>query len=124
MILDAGALVAAERNERDVWLQLHLAFVENEVPIIPSPVLAQVWRDGPRQARLAQLVKNCHVESFDADAAKVVGIMCGKAGTTDIVDASVVHLASVTGFSVMTSDPRDLKLIGEANDVTVQVIRV
>ncbi len=43
---DAGALVAADRNDRRMWA-LHAGFLAEEVsPTVPAPVLAEAWRGG------------------------------------------------------------------------------
>jgi hypothetical protein len=56
LTLDAGALIAFDRNDRllvalIVWARHH------GMPLaVPAGALGQVWRDGRRQARLARLV--------------------------------------------------------------------
>jgi hypothetical protein len=50
---DTGELVAAERDNRQVWA-LHAGYLTEEViPTVPAPVLAEAWRGGSRQASLA-----------------------------------------------------------------------
>jgi hypothetical protein len=47
---DTGALVAAERNNRQMWA-LHAGYLAEEIiPTVPAGVLAEAWRGGPRQA--------------------------------------------------------------------------
>lgn len=109
-VLDAGALIAAERLDR----RARSLFRERTGPlIIPAPVLAQVWRDGTRQARLARLVRarGTIVEPFDGVRAKAAGVLLGRSGTSDIVDASVVLSARAHKAVVLTSDPDDLRRI-------------
>jgi len=61
---DTGALIDAERNDRRRWA-LHSAFLAEVVtPVVPAPVLAGAWRDGPRQASLARLMAMCEVEEM------------------------------------------------------------
>ncbi|MGH3428718.1 MAG: hypothetical protein ACRDQZ_14315, partial [Mycobacteriales bacterium] len=43
------------------------------VPVVPAPVIWQVWRDGTRQARLARFLKGCWVEPIDDDVARALG---------------------------------------------------
>lgn len=80
---------------------------------MPAPALAQVWRDGRRQARLARLVgaPTTTVVPLDDAAARAAGQMCGVAGTRDVVDAAVVHCARARGHTVLTSDPGDLRAL-------------
>jgi hypothetical protein len=49
--LDAGALIALERNRRELWAALEAAALAGDDVRVPSTVIAQVWRDRPSQAR-------------------------------------------------------------------------
>lgn len=108
LTLDAGALIAADRNVRSFWAFLKEAIDRGVVPVIPSPVLVQAWRT-PRQARLAQVVKACWVEPLEESLARSAGELCGTAKTSDVVDAVVIASAARRGDSVLTSDPKDLR---------------
>jgi len=80
--------------------------------VIPAAVLAQVWRGrGPRQARLLMLLgaRIVSVQELTPTRAQVAGELCGRAGTADVVDASVVIAAWGNGSVVVTSDPDDLR---------------
>ena len=108
-MLDAGALIALERNHRAVWSALKLAALEGDDVIVPSSALAQVWRGRASQARLAKALEYCVIASFDA-VARAVGELCGKARTSDICDAHVAIVAA--GADVLyTSDAKDLRLL-------------
>ena len=53
---DAGALIAANRNDRRMWA-LHAGFLALKTsPAGPTPVLAEAWRGGSRQASLARFL--------------------------------------------------------------------
>jgi hypothetical protein len=45
---------------------------------------------------------------LDREEAQATGVLCGEAGTKDVVDASVVLLARKLGAIIVTSDPDDL----------------
>ncbi len=113
MTLDAGALIAFERGDQRIRALVQEARATGASLAVPAAVLAQVWRDGARQARLAALVGSRTVEVvvLDVAAAKAVGRLCGLAGTADVVDASVVLTARVRSDRVVTSDPADLAAI-------------
>ena len=66
IVLDTGALVALERNDRALWARLKVAAVDNIPVVVPRAALAQAWRGGPRQARLAQALRYVNLASFDA----------------------------------------------------------
>ena len=68
IVLDSGALIALERNDKPMWAALKLAALENENVLVPSAALAQVWRGSARQARLSSALEFCVLASFDAVA--------------------------------------------------------
>lgn len=108
--LDAGALVAFERNDRRTVAILARA-VERRLPIVvPAGVVGQVWRDGRRQVRLVRLLssRTVEVEPLDDARARAAGQLCGVTGTADVIDASVVLGARTRGDVVLTSDVADL----------------
>lgn len=111
---DTGALIAADRNDREMWA-LHLGHLNRDVvPIVPAPVLAEAWRGGGRQANLARLLTACAVEAMTQDQAKAVGALAGKAAHDDIVDVTVVEGAIRRGDAVVTSNPTHIRTIAAA----------
>ena len=108
IILDAGALIALERDDRVVWAALKLAAVREANVFVPSAALAQVWRGSPRQASLSRALRHCVIASFDS-VARVVGELCGRTNTTDICDAHVAVVAATHGGVLWTSDPSDMR---------------
>lgn len=79
---DTGALAAADRGERRMWARHRALLAVRTVPIVPAPVVAQGWRGGGGQARLAQLLPGCHIEVLDDDRARAVGTLVAKAGAS------------------------------------------
>lgn len=119
---DAGALIAHERHSRFVDLVLARAREQGETVSIPAGVVGQVWRGGARQARLARLLWDRTVEivTLDVVEARAAGRLCGRAGTSDVIDASVVVCASRREATIVTSDPDDLRRL----DPSVELILV
>jgi hypothetical protein len=78
--------------------------------LVPAGVVAQAWRDGARQVPLRALLAGATTEvpPLDRVLAEATGILCGRAGTSDVVDASVVLTARRERAIVVTSDPDDL----------------
>lgn len=111
---DTGALIAADRGERRMWARHQALLKQREVPTVPAPVLAQGWRGEGRQALLAKLLVGCDIESLDDIQARLVGALAASAGTSDIVDATVVEAALRRHAMVISSDPEDLRLIASA----------
>jgi hypothetical protein len=113
LVYDAGALIAADRGDRRFAL-LHekILATEDALPVVPTVVIGQVWRDGAKQARLARLLKSVSVEPLDETTSKEAGILCGRSTTADVIDAAVVALAMRYRAGIVTSDPGDIaKLI-------------
>ncbi|GAC1377723.1 MAG: hypothetical protein NVSMB4_07280 [Acidimicrobiales bacterium] len=111
---DTGALIAADRGERRVWARHRALLADREVPTVPSPVVAQGWRGGSRQALLARFLSGCDVEVLDDDQARSVGAMLARAAAADIVDGAVVEGALRRHDLVVSSDPDDLTSIATA----------
>jgi hypothetical protein len=114
--LDAGALIAIEKNDRRVVAALRLA-LEEQLPItVPAGVVGQVWRDGARQVRLARLLgaTAVSVEPLDDLRARAAGQLCGATGTKDLIDACVVLSAKARGDRIFTSDVAELRALDPA----------
>ncbi len=120
-VLDTVALIAFERNDRKVVAIVARALYHKDSLLIPAGVVAEAWRDGRRQARLARLLGSpiCEVINLDDSRARAAGQLCGVAGTTDVIDASVVAAARETGAKVISSDPNDLLRLKNHLDVVV-----
>jgi predicted nucleic acid-binding protein len=108
IVFDSGALIALERNDRNLWSALKVAALSSADILVPSTVLAQVWRGSPGQALLSRALDFCEVAPFDP-VAREVGKLCGKTHTSDICDAHVAIIASRQGAILYTGDPRDLR---------------
>lgn len=109
--LDAGALIAFERNDRSVVAVIARAIEHRLRLAVPAGVVGQTWRDGRRQVALVRLLRSeiVEVEALDDKRARAAGQLCGVTGTADVIDASVVLCAKARGQAVMTSDVDDLR---------------
>jgi hypothetical protein len=110
LVLDAGALIAVERRHRDTVAVIEAARLDGRVLVVPASVVAQIWRDGSRQAILARLLAatDVTVEALTEEVARAAGVVCGSAGTSDVVYASVVIAARRHHATVVSSDRADL----------------
>ena len=122
LVLDSGALIALERDSRPMWTRLKAAQVAGDVPVTHAGVLGQVWRDDPRQARLARALRGMEVRPLDERLGRSAGALLGKAGLSDVIDAAVV-LLSADGDDIITSDPGDLSRLAAASGRHVELIR-
>jgi hypothetical protein len=108
--LDAGALIALERGDRRMIALLQQTLKAKRRFQVPAGVLGQVWRHGAKQATLARFLRSTDVqiEPLDEPLARACGELCGVAGTSDVIDASVVISARAHGGVIISSDPDDL----------------
>jgi predicted nucleic acid-binding protein len=119
-VLDTGALIGFERNDRHVVAIVQRALDHGDPLVVPAAVVAQAWRDRRRQVRLARLLGSpaCSVEPLDDTSARAAGQLLGVAGTADVVDASVAVVARHRQLGVVTSDPEDLRRLDATIDLT------
>ena len=108
IVLDAGALVALERNDRAMWAVLKLSALRTATVWVPTTALSQVWRGRASQARLAAALAQCAPAAFDP-MAREVGELCGRAKTSDICDAHVAIIAATRADVLYTSDVDDMR---------------
>jgi hypothetical protein len=123
LTLDSGALLAFEARDRRMDVLVQRAKDLGRLMVIPTGVLAQVWRGrGPRQVRLAALVnsRDVIVQDLTRTHARVVGELCGRSGTSDVIDASVVVAAWAHGRVVVTSDPDNIRRL----DASLTIVSV
>ena len=113
-VYDAGALIAIDGNDLEMWAIHKAALAEDREIVIPAIVVGQAWRDGTKQARLARFLRTCQIEPTDVQTAKAAGVLCGKAGTSDVVDATVMVTALAHYAIIVTSDHKDMNDLAEA----------
>jgi hypothetical protein len=114
-VYDAGALIALDTNDRRMWARYKLALDEERDIHVPAVVVGQAWRDSRRQVRLGQVLAACRVDPAGLDAAKAAGVLCGRSGAADVVDATVVVMAVALRAIVWTSDHRDVNALADVS---------
>jgi hypothetical protein len=119
-VYDAGVLIAAERNHRRLWLSHRVRLEAGLVPCVPSTVVAQVSRS-PNQVQLRRFLRGCEVVALREEDAHAVGALLGKSRTSDVVDASVVVLASQRHGDIHTADGKDMERLVSAAGSSVGV---
>ncbi|ORT58494.1 hypothetical protein [Streptomyces sp. CB03238] len=115
VVYDSGALIAVERGSAKLRYLHRTWRAAGITPVVPGPVLAQVWRGGARQYALAEFLKQCRVHvAYTVDDYRRAGWMLGHADLPDkkrpdAVDALVVLTAVLHHTdTVVTSDPADV----------------
>jgi predicted nucleic acid-binding protein len=114
--LDAGGLIALDRDDRRVVVLLARARETGAQVIVPASALAQAIRRPERQVRLSRLIRQpgTDVIALGRVDATHVGRLLAASGTSDIADAHVVICARRVGQPVVTSDPGDLRQLDPA----------
>ena len=123
LILDSGALIALERDDRSAWRRYKAAHRAGMIPVTHGGVVGQVWRGGgPRQARLAQVLASTEVRALDEALGRASGALLGATGGRDVVDAALVLLAH-DGDRIVTSDSDDIAALAAVTGRHVEIVR-
>jgi len=108
VVFDAGAFIALERGSTPVRGYVLLADRGHAAIATSAAVVAQVWRGGSRQARLAGLLASDLVAelALDSEASRRIGLLAAAApGARDVVDGHIATIALDRNAVVLTSDP-------------------
>lgn len=123
LVLDSGALIALERNDRPMWRRFKAALLAGEVPVSHGGVVGQAWRGrGPRQALLGNALAGVDVRPLDEALGRASGVLLGASRQTDVIDAALVLLAE-DGDRIVTSDPGDIAPLAASTGRHVELIR-
>ncbi len=124
LVLDAGALVALERRDREIAALLKRELLAARTPLTHGGVVGQVWRGGAgRQANLARALAGVETVPLDDSLGRRAGVLLGRARRDDVIDAAVVLLAG-DGDWVLTSDPVDLHALAAAAGTHLELVAV
>jgi predicted nucleic acid-binding protein len=114
LTLDSGALIAFERQDRRVLVHLKAALLDGLDVTVPAVVVAEVWRGGPRSARIAHLLQSSLLEDVGETLAREAGAALARQKSSDTIDALVMASAARRGDLVLTTDPLDLRRLRAA----------
>jgi len=107
LIIDAGPfIVDGESINSRLWALIKRAIERGDDLHTTHPVLAQVWRDPVRQAKLARAVRQFDVHALDESV--TVGRRLTETGTSDVVDAHLAVVAESLGTFILTGDREDM----------------
>jgi hypothetical protein len=99
LVLDAGALLAVERGDRELMALLKGELRRRRAPVTHGGVVRQIWRGGKRHERLAAFLRGVAVAPLDEDLGRRSGALLGRARRSDVIDAAVVLLACTRSMS-------------------------
>lgn len=123
VVLGAGAFVAIEKRDRRVGAMLRL-LQSQRVPLCTSAgVVAQVWRNGRKQALLAHVLDGVRVCGLNSGDDRRTGELLAATGTRDVIDAHVALLVE-NNDRLLTSDPGDLQSLLTARGIRATVVKI
>ena len=124
LVLDSGALIALERNDRSMWRRIKAALRGGVVPVTHGGVVGQVWRGrGSRQARLAEALAGIDIRPLDGSLGRAAGALLDASKQRDVIEAALVLLAHDSD-RILTSDPDDIAQLAEATERHVEIVRI
>ena len=112
-VYDAGALIAFDNNDRRMWARHKLALDDGRDIHVPAVVVGQAWRDGRRHVQLARALAGCRADAVGLETCKSAGVLCGRSGTADVVDAIAVVMAAALRAIIWTLDPGDVRALAD-----------
>jgi hypothetical protein len=107
LVLDAGALIAIEREDQRTSTRIKTARERGRLVVTHAGIVAQVWRNPSRQARLALALKSIGIVPLTDELARRTGVLLAAARTADVHDGALVTLCRATD-TILTSDVADL----------------
>jgi hypothetical protein len=109
LILDSGAVIGWQRNDRTVWRHVANATARGVSVVVPAVAIAGCVRGGRRDAAIHRLLKVARVPFVGARTAVQAGYLLREAGSNATIDALVAAEAIRGGpCLLLTSDPADL----------------
>jgi hypothetical protein len=105
--LDAGALLAVERSDRDTVALIKQELLARRTPLTHGGIVGQVWRGGSGRQTMTSFFRE---RPSNMPARRPI-------------DAALVLLASDGDF-LLTSDPHDLKPLAASADLHVEIVFV
>jgi hypothetical protein len=121
VILDASFLISIDRGDHSARVLLAALSRSRTSLHTTHPVVAQVWRDGARQARLASFLNAVTIRLLDDGRA--LGRLLALTRTRDVVDAHLVLVAVRLRDTILTGDADELTHIADTFGAARPTIR-
>ena len=120
LILDSGAVIAWSRGDARARAILTRALELGLDVRIPVAALAETLRGGPHDAPIHRVRKAVDVFPTDEPTGRLAGVLLGRTGGANAVDALVAAEAVTTIADVLTGDVEDFEhLLSDSPNVTV-----
>ena len=123
LVLDSGALIALDKNDRAMWRRLKGALVAGDPPRSHGGVIGQVWRGRGASRAAGPGAAAIDVVPLDETLGRAAGVLLGRTRQHDVIDAALV-LLTTDGDDLLTSDPDDLEPLARALGRHIEIIAV
>lgn len=110
---DSGLLTRLDRGDRQAWAWLKRATERGEPPLVCSVAVAESWRDGRAQARLASVLHACDVTPVDEPLARLAGQALAAVRDAGVADALIAASAARSGATLVTDDQDDMRRLAD-----------
>jgi|SRR5665213_544267 len=122
LILDAGAFIAIERNDRSTVALLKAAQKNSLSLRSNGGVVAEVWRGGSgNQVPVSRLLAAVELLAVDGELGRSAGVLIRDAGGGSAIDATVVTIAR-EGDQIVTSDQSDIQALVNSSGRGIKII--
>ncbi len=104
-----AALRAAARGDRMMWALHRAALANGIVPVVPAPVVAEGFRTEVRGRLPAGAPGRLRGRGAEEEGAERLGGLAARAGTGDLVGASVAECAARRNAAVVAGRQHSLR---------------
>lgn len=110
---DSGVLIRLDRGDQQAWAWVKRATQRGEPLMVSSLAVAECWRDGRRQARLAVLLNACDVTVIEESLARLAGEALAAVPGAGVADALIAAGAARAGATLVTDDHEDMRALAD-----------
>lgn len=110
---DSGLLIRLDRGDQQAWAWFKRATQRGEPPLVCSVAVAESWRDGRKQARLASVLNACDVVVVEESLARLAGEALAAVPGAGVADALIAASAARAGATLVTEDHDDMRALAE-----------
>lgn len=124
LILDTGAVLGFIHGNSRVAAAIRVAHDRGDEIVVPSVVVAQSIRGGPRDAPIHRLLHSVFVSFIGLRLARRAGDLLGASRTSDAADALIVAdaLRSLPAV-ILTSDPDHMRRLADGQG-SVRIVSI
>src|SRR5665213_3081133 len=119
LILDAGAFIAIERNDRSTVALLKAAQKNSLSLRSNGGVVAEVWRGGSgNQVPVSRLLAAVELLAVDGELGRSAGVLIRDAGGGSATDVTIAR----EGDQIVTSDQSDIQALVNSSGRGIKII--